>query len=77
MDYKARIEAHNKEIDDYRAYIISVIGEKSDFHGWVKAQQMFKAQNFWDKGIKILEEARADGLNVTIDGQSHKLYLKG
>lgn len=68
--------AHNESIDTY----INVTlrnhfgGDKINLSQWFEAQQLIRAQNFYDKGMEILRELKAAGIDCKMDMQSNKLH---
>lgn len=68
--------AHNESVDTY----INVTlrnhfgGDKINLSQWFEAQQMIRRQNFYEKGMAILHELKAAGLDCTMDMQQNKLH---
>lgn len=73
------ILTHNKSIDDYinieLAKELNAKDGKISINQWFKAQQFINAQNFYKKGMAILNDLRNQGFDVKMNMQSNKLVL--
>lgn len=73
------IQAHNNAIDNYingeLSKKLNAKNGKIKMDQWFKAQTLIKEQNFYEKGMVILKELRAEGFDVKMDMQSNKLVF--
>ena len=84
---KKIIDAHNNEIDNFIyneiPKLLNLTNLTKDKNGeysltmedWFKANELIRKQNFYKKGIEILNMLRDDMHNVKMDMQSNKLIL--
>ena len=84
---KKIIDAHNEEIDNFIyneiPKLLNLTNLTKDKNGeysltmadWFKANELIRKQNFYKKGIEILNMLRDDMHNVKMDMQSNKLIL--
>ena len=81
------INAHNKSIDDYINNVLPgeleqlgykvTNGKVCGLSSWFDAQYLIKEQHFDGKAVKILNSVRAQGFDVKMDMQAHKLVWYG
>lgn len=84
---KKIIDAHNDEIDNFIyneiPKLLNLTNLTKDKNGeysltiedWFKANELIRKQDFYKKGIEILNMLRDDMHNVKMDMQSNKLIL--
>lgn len=84
---KKIIDAHNDEIDNFIyneiPKLLNLTNLTKDKNGeysltmddWFKANELIRKQDFYKKGIEILNMLRDDMYNVKMDMQSNKLIL--
>ena len=84
---KKIIDAHNDEIDNFIyneiPKLLNLTNLTKDKNGeysltiedWFKANELIRKQDFYKKGMKILNMLRDDMHNVKMDMQSNKLIL--
>lgn len=84
---KKIINAHNDEIDNFIyneiPKLLNLTNLTKDKNGeysltiedWFKANELIRKQDFYKKGIEILNMLRDDMHNVKMDMQSNKLIL--
>ena len=74
---KAIINKHNESIDNYinndLAKELGAKNGKISMNQWFKAQELIKAQGFYEKGMEILRDLRSKGFDVKMNMQSNKL----
>lgn len=68
---------HNDKIDYFtRVTLFEHFGSnKIKPEQWFEAQALIKEQNFWEKGLAIVEAARAQGLDFKINAQSNEIIF--
>jgi hypothetical protein len=75
----SRIEAHNQMIDNFinieLKARLKLKGDKMNLSQWFDANTILNEQNFFGKGMEILNACKAEGYVVKINGQSNKLEL--
>lgn len=66
---------HNTSIDHFTQVELPKHfgGNKVTLSRWFEAQRLINEQNFYDKGMVILKEARANGIDVKMNMQTYKL----
>lgn len=84
---KKIIDAHNDEIDNFIyneiPKLLNLTNLTKDKNGeysltiedWFKANELIRKQDFYKKGMEILNMLRDDMHNVKMDMQSNKLIL--
>lgn len=76
-----KIQEHNDSIDTYiNSTLAQELGAKDgkiSMNQWFKAQSLIKEQNFYEKGMSILQELRSAGFDVKMNMQSNKLVGLG
>lgn len=74
-----KAHAHNTAVDDYINVTLRDYfgGDKITVAQWFEAQTLIRKQNFYKKGMAILKELKANGIEVKMDMQSDKLVLNG
>ena len=72
-----KAKKHNEEIDNYiNVTLKEHFGSDSlNMNQWFEAQEMIQSQNFYKKGMAILEPLRALGVDVKMNMQSNKLSV--
>ena len=76
---KKRIQEHNESITRYyEGELAEALGAKDGkitLDKWFKAQELIKAQGFYEKGMKILKECRKAGFDVKMNMQDNRLVF--
>lgn len=80
-EVKRRMQEHNESITRYyEGELAEALGAKDgkiSLDKWFKAQELIKAQGFYDKGIKIVRECQAAGFDVKMNMQDNSLVGYG
>lgn len=78
------VNMFNSTIDNYMNEVLPVqLGLKKNKNGeyrasandWFRAQRFINEQNFYHRGMAVLELLRAEGFDCKMNMQDHKLVL--